>query len=69
MKILLATGRMAEGVVRKYSAGCDVHVADVDVAAFITHRHLKNLDLTDYDLVLVPGLAKGRWKELEREKG
>ncbi len=69
MKILLATGRMAEEMVRKYSAGCDVYVADVDVAAFITHNHLRNVDLSGYDLVLVPGLAKGRWKELEREKG
>lgn len=69
MKILLVTGKIAEEVVRKYSAGCDVHVADVDVAAFITHRNLEGLDLSKYDLILVPGLAKGKWREIEKKSG
>ncbi|WP_456369326.1 dihydropteroate synthase-like protein [Geoglobus sp.] len=68
MRILLITGKLAENIVRANSLGNDVHVADVDVAAFITEKHLKDLDLSDYDLVLVPGLAKGKWRELEKEK-
>ncbi|WP_457590422.1 dihydropteroate synthase-like protein [Geoglobus sp.] len=69
MRILLVTGRLAEGMVRKNSLGNDVHVVDIDVAAFITDKHLRALDLSPYDLVLVPGLAKGKWREVEKEKG
>ncbi len=70
MKILVVTGKLAEKMVRKYTAGADVHVVDIDVAAFITPRHLEKLDLSSYDLVLVPGLTRGcRWDELERKKG
>ena len=71
MKILLVTGRLAEGDVKRLAEryDLDVYVADVDIAAFITPSHLKRLDLSKYDLVLVPGLAKGDWKSLEREKG
>ncbi len=71
MRILLVTGRIAEREVRKIAEryGCDVYVADVDVASFLTPNHLKDLDLSKYDLVLIPGMAKGNWKELERVKG
>ncbi len=69
MRILLVTGKLAEHDVKKNSMGCDVYVVDIDVAAFITHKHLRKIDLSKYDMVLVPGLAKGKWKELEKEKG
>ncbi len=69
MKVLLITGKLAEEIVKKNSMGCDVFVVDIDVAAFITEKHLENLDLSKYDLVLVPGLAKGKWERIEREKG
>ena len=70
MRVLVITGRLAEKEVRKYAKGCDVYVADVDVAAFITPAHVKHLNLEGYDLVLVPGLTKGcDWKKLEEEKG
>ncbi len=69
MRILLVTGKMAEDIVRKNSGGCDVLVIDVDIAAFITHRDLEKIDISGYDLVLVPGLAKGKWVELEKKKG
>ncbi|WP_456478744.1 dihydropteroate synthase-like protein [Geoglobus ahangari] len=69
MKVLLVTGRLAESIVKANSAGCDVYVADVDVAAFITEKHLSSVDISRYDLVLVPGLAKGRWRELEERTG
>ncbi len=70
MKILLVTGKLAERMVREYGRGADVHVCDIDVAAFITPKHLENVSLEKYDLVLVPGLTYGsNWEELERKKG
>ncbi len=71
MKILLVTGRIAEEEVRKIAEkfGCDIYVADIDVASFLTPSHLMDLDLSGYDLVIVPGLARGDWKKLEKEKG
>ena len=71
MRILAVTGKLAEKDVRKAvkDFDCDVYVANVDVAAFITPSYLRDLDLSKYDLVLVPGLAKGDWEKLEKEKG
>ncbi|AEA47655.1 dihydropteroate synthase-like protein [Archaeoglobus veneficus] len=71
MRILAVTGRLAEKDVRRAVKGydCDVYVTNVDVAAFITPSHLKDIDLNGYDLVLVPGLARGDWEKLERERG
>ena len=69
MKVLLVTGRLAEKMVRENSRGADVLVIDIDVAAFITDRHLEGFDLSEYDLVLVPGLSKGNWRRLEEKKG
>ncbi len=70
MKVLLVTGKLAERMVKEYGKPADVHVVDVDVAAFITPKHLQDVDLSGYDLVLVPGLTAGcRWDELERKKG
>ncbi len=70
MKVLLVTGRLAEKLVRKYGGKADVFVADTDVAAFITPKHLEGLDLSKYDLVLVPGLTRGnRWDEFEKRVG
>jgi len=69
MKVLLVTGRFAEKMVRENSGGADVLVLDIDVAAFITDKHLEDINLSGYDLVLVPGLAKGNWRKLEEKKG
>ncbi len=70
MKILLVTGKLAERMVREYGKGADVHVCNIDVAAFITPKHLAELDLRGYDLVLVPGLTyTSDWESFEREKG
>ncbi|WP_290899108.1 dihydropteroate synthase-like protein [Ferroglobus sp.] len=69
MKVLVVTGKLAESLVREV-VDCDVLVLDIDIAAFITPSHLRNYDLSDYDLVLVPGLTAGNdWKKLEVEKG
>lgn len=69
MRILAVTGKLAERQVKKYAKNADVYVVDIDIAAFITPYHLRKIDLSKYDLVLVPGLAKGDWKSLEKEKG
>jgi len=67
---LLVTGKLAEKDVRKYGKNADVYVVDIDVAAFITPSHLKNVKFNGYDLILVPGLTKDcDWEGLEREKG
>jgi dihydropteroate synthase-like protein len=73
MRVLAVTGKLAESIVReslKDFSSADVLVVDIDVAAFITPSHLRKVDLSAYDLVLVPGLTAGAdWKELEKEKG
>ncbi len=70
MRILLVTGKLAGEMVRKYGKGADVHICDVDVAAFITPALLDDADLSGYDLVLVPGLTYGcDWESFERRKG
>lgn len=66
MNILAVTGKMAQEEVKKH---VETYVVDIDIAAFITPSHLKDVDLSNYDLVLVPGLAKGDWEKLEEEKG
>lgn len=68
MKILVVTGKRTENTVRAAVKGkADVLVAEVSVAAFITPKHLQHLDASDYDLVLVPGLASGDFRELEQQ--
>lgn len=67
MNILAVTGKMAQEEVKKHVD--NVFVVDIDVAAFITPSDLEHVDLSHYDLVLVPGLTKGEWKKLEERKG
>ncbi len=73
MKVLVVTGKLAEKEVRNAlrdtKVEVDVFVADVDVASFVTPKHLEKLDLSRYDLVLLPGNARGNWKELEEKTG
>ncbi len=72
MKVLVVTGRLAAEEVKravKKFEDAEVFVADVDVAAFVTPKHLRGLDLSKYDLVLLPGNAKGDWEKVERETG
>ncbi|ASJ11082.1 dihydropteroate synthase [Thermococcus sp. P6] len=74
-RILLVTGRLAEPLVRKYGEGCDVFVAPVSVAAFLTPelilRHLKRAGVRgeDYDLILIPGLVRGSSRVIEEGLG
>lgn len=73
MKILIATGRLAENTVRKASGGkADVLAVDIDIAAFITPNKLiksfqdANLPKS-YDLILLPGLVPGDFSKASRE--
>lgn len=74
-RILLVTGKLAEPLVRKYGGGCDVFVAPVSVAAFLTPElivgYLKKAGIKseDYDLILIPGLVKGSAQFIEDELG
>jgi len=74
-RILIVTGKLAEPLVRKYGAGCDVFVAPVSVAAFLTPElivhHLKGAGIQsrDYDLILTPGLVRGSVQIIEDEVG
>jgi len=70
MKILLVTGKLAEKIVKENALNANVHVCNVDIAAFITPKDIENLNLSDYDLVLVPGLTKDcDWEGFEKKKG
>ncbi|RZN14038.1 MAG: dihydropteroate synthase-like protein [Methanosarcinales archaeon] len=76
MKILVLTGRLAEHIVERavdVAIGGDidvfVKVVDVDVASFITRRHLDSLDISGYDMVLVPGLVSGDFSAVEKKYG
>jgi dihydropteroate synthase-like protein len=75
MKILIATGRLAENTVRKaVGEKADVLVADIDIAAFITPKKLvkayKETGLSKkYDLILIPGLVAGDFSKVSDELG
>jgi dihydropteroate synthase-like protein len=65
MKILVATGHLAEMAVRK-SVGddADIIVADTKIAAFITPGKLlaaieKHISRFDYDIIFIPGICSG----------
>ncbi len=68
-KILLVTGRLAEGQVRAAAGDADVLVADVDVAAFITPELLLSASPSGYDLILIPGAITADFQEAERALG
>ncbi|AFK21807.1 dihydropteroate synthase-like protein [Pyrococcus sp. ST04] len=73
MKILLVTGKLAEPIVRKYGKGCDVFVAPVTVAAFLTPKmiadYLEKANVRNYDMIIIPGLVKGSTEEIEERIG
>jgi dihydropteroate synthase-like protein len=77
MKVLLVTGKLAEGRVREIASkhGCRVFVAREEVASLIKPRALAE-DLTgqrvlleDVDLILVPGLMLGDIGVVEEAAG
>ena len=75
MKILIATGRLAENTVRKaIGEKADILVADIDIAAFITPKKLikafQEAGLPKaYDLILLSGLVAGDFSKASEELG
>ena len=69
MKVLLVTGRLASGQVKRCAGGADVLVADVDVAAFITPEMLCRSGPRGYDLILIPGAITADFSEAEEILG
>lgn len=80
MKILLATGRKAEGMVKdavrtaNLALYCEVLTQGLDIAAFSTPKSLRKAlekyfvsKKSDYDLILVSGLCKADFSGLEKE--
>ncbi|MCK4475399.1 MAG: dihydropteroate synthase-like protein [Methanophagales archaeon] len=81
MKILLATGRKAEGMVKDAvrttnfaHIDCDVLTQDLSIAAFSTPKSLRKAfekhfisKKSDYDLILLSGLCKADFSRLEKE--
>jgi len=75
MNVLIATGKLAEGTVRK-AVGSKAHimVLDIDIAAFITPRRLiealkKGSAQKHYDIIFVPGLVSGNFSKAVEELG
>jgi dihydropteroate synthase-like protein len=78
MRVLLITGRLAERVVYESASqqsGIEfcVKVLPVSVAALITpefiSRELKDENLSDYDLIVVPGMIRGDMSIIEKTAG
>lgn len=78
LKVLLATGKKAEGMVKdavrsaNLSSDCDVLTQDLSIAAFSTPKSLRKAFGKysfgkDYDLILVSGLCKADFSRLEKE--
>jgi dihydropteroate synthase-like protein len=73
MKILVATGKLAEQTVRNAVGDrADIIVADTQIAAFITPRKLlaaikEDIPFFDYDLIFIPGLVSGNFEKAEKE--
>ncbi len=74
MDTLLITGRKAFEIVRGYAGDvADTVVANIDVAALISPRVLRDLlkevDLSKYKLILIPGNISADFSRLEDEFG
>ena len=78
MKVLIATGRKAEEIVRNaVVSAADILVLNIDVAAFMTPAMLKkhylefiNKTNARYDIILIPGATNVKgYKELSSEIG
>jgi dihydropteroate synthase-like protein len=80
MRILLATGRKAEEMVKdavrgaNLSSDCDVLTQDLSIAAFSTPKSLRKAfekhfisKKSDFDLILLSGLCKADFSRLEKE--
>lgn len=77
MRVLVVTGALAEAEVRRHTEGLshsvDVKALPVTVAAFITPgyaaKQLGGLDLSGYDMILLPGSVNGDVSPVEQATG
>jgi dihydropteroate synthase-like protein len=77
MRVLIVTGAIAEAEVRRHTEGLshsvDVIALPVTVAAFITPgyaaKQLGGLDLSGYDMILLPGSVNGDVSPVEEATG
>ena len=77
MKILIVTGKLAAETIREHTKGLkhevEVLSLPVTVAAFITPeyaaRQLAKMELTGYDMILLPGSVDGDVSPVERATG
>lgn len=68
MRVLYVTGREAAESVRRHAGGGDVEVMPVDVAVLLSssvvERELSRVDLSGFDLVVVPGGVSGDFSDV-----
>lgn len=77
MKVLLATGLLAEETVKRYARESKVETAvlalNIPVAALLTPERIANelkaLKQDDFDLILIPGLVRGNAAVIEAKTG
>ncbi len=75
MKVLLVTSILGREVVEGNSLGNDVYVMPIQVAAFINAKSValnlleNDLDLSGYDMVLLPGRSRGDAEIIEKKTG
>jgi len=77
LRVLIVTGALAEAEVRRHTEGLnhsvDVHTLPVTVAAFITPsyaaKQLSDVDLSSYDMILLPGSVNGDVSPVEEATG
>ncbi len=83
MKVIIITGKLAEGLVKNVSARSKqnvfVHVVNTPIAAFLTPKKISNevkalesdnlIDLDDIDMIIIPGLIRKDAKIIQEETG
>jgi dihydropteroate synthase-like protein len=77
VKVLLVTGALAEEAVKRYAKESSIETETlalkIAVAAFLTPENitqaLKNTKLTDFNMILVPGLARGDMNAVSKATG
>jgi len=77
LRVLIVTGTLAEAEVRRHTEGLshrvDVYALPVTVAAFITPgyaaKQLGGVDLSGYDMILLPGSVNGDVSPVEEATG
>lgn len=83
MKVVVITGKLAEGLVKKVSADSKqdvyVHVMNTPIAAFLTPKKISNelkelgaqelIDLDTIDMIVIPGLIRKDAELIKEETG